>query len=60
MVEIVFQKVVFRKIGDVRGLNMGDISRGEDSDVHGQLIPKDRLPARYHREREVGNRNSYG
>lgn len=56
MIEIVFQKVVFRKIGDVCGLNMRDISRGEDSNVHGQLFPRDGCFARDHREREVGSR----
>lgn len=34
MVEVIFQKVVFRKIGDIGGLNMGNIRSGEDSDVH--------------------------
>lgn len=37
MVEIVFQKVILGKIGDVGGLNVGDISRREDSNVHCQL-----------------------
>ena len=34
MVEIVFQEIVFGKIGDVCGLHMGNVGGSEDTDVH--------------------------
>ncbi len=34
MVKIIFHKIILREIGDVGGLNMGDISGGQDSNVH--------------------------
>ena len=40
MVEIIFQKVVFGEISDVGGLNVRDISGGEDSNVHGNQQSK--------------------
>lgn len=43
MVEIVFQKIVFGKIGDVSGLNVGDISSSEDSNVHCQLFSEGQI-----------------
>ena len=34
MIEIVFEKVVFGEVGDVGGLDVGNIRRSEHADVH--------------------------
>ena len=34
MVEVVFQEVVFGQVGEVCGLDVGDVCGGEDSNVH--------------------------
>ena len=34
MVKVVFKKIVFGEVGDIRRLDVGYIGRREDSDVH--------------------------
>lgn len=34
MVEVIFHEIIFGEVSYVRGLDMGKVSDGEDSDVH--------------------------
>lgn len=34
VVEVVFHKIIFGEVGYICGLDVGEVGRGEDSDVH--------------------------
>ena len=62
MIEVVFQEVVLRQICDVRGLDVGDVGRGKDSDVHirRDLGPNNRISEGVNNAERKANREKPG